>query len=162
MASWGNPDNDQLDQDLVSSTSNKNILKVNDVNDGNDAKTAAHFINGSTNPSARAIVNEGVADFANDNEAAIVASGSSDSVIEGGNTANDITKKVMILLGNTLLTADNAANKADVALNVVNASTHADAKGLVVDGDVDLDGNVEIDGTLQVGNGADAGRIDAE
>jgi len=34
---------------MVSDPNNRNVLKVNDVNTNNDAKTAGHFINSSTN-----------------------------------------------------------------------------------------------------------------
>ncbi len=57
---WGNPDDDKKNQDLVSSTSFNNVLKVNDVNNANDAKIAAHFINSSTNANARALKAEGM------------------------------------------------------------------------------------------------------
>jgi hypothetical protein len=65
MNVWGNPDNDQKNQDLVSDPANKNILKVNDVNNGNDAKIAAHFINYSNNAAARAMKVEGLTEMHN-------------------------------------------------------------------------------------------------
>jgi len=56
---WGNGAATQNNEDMVSSTNNRNILKVNDVNNANDNKKAAHFINSSTHADARALKIEG-------------------------------------------------------------------------------------------------------
>ena len=63
MDVWGNPDDDQKNQDLVSHPDFHNILKVNDVNENNDAKVALHAINNSTNQNARALKVEGMAEI---------------------------------------------------------------------------------------------------
>ena len=57
--SWGNDAATRYNEDLVSDPKNKNILKVNDVNDNDDAKIAIHAINSSTNANARALKVEG-------------------------------------------------------------------------------------------------------
>ena len=46
---------DGQDVDLETIAANRNTIKVNDVNDGNDAKIAIHAINSSTNANARAL-----------------------------------------------------------------------------------------------------------
>ncbi len=63
MDVWGNSGNSQLNQNIVSDPANKNILKVNDVNNGNDAKIALYAKNGSNNADARALKVEGKSEF---------------------------------------------------------------------------------------------------
>jgi hypothetical protein len=55
---WGNNTGDpgyRGDEDWESNPAYKNILKINDVNDGNDDKIALHTKNSSTDGEARAL-----------------------------------------------------------------------------------------------------------
>ncbi len=61
---WGNDTETQAgDQDLITVEESGSVILVNDVNNANDAKIAAHFINSSTNANARALKVEGKSEF---------------------------------------------------------------------------------------------------
>lgn len=59
--SWGNAENTTEVQDMISGVDDHKVLKVNDVNVGNDDKKALHVINSSDHADARALKVEGVA-----------------------------------------------------------------------------------------------------
>jgi len=64
-AVWGNALGTQNEQqDLITpqnpAQGDHAVIKVNDVNNNNDAKIAGHFVNSSTNASARALKAEGM------------------------------------------------------------------------------------------------------
>ena len=124
---------------------NKNVIKVNDVNDNDDDKKALHVINSSTDSSARALKVEGVAEIVNSNEAvALVVIGSGSSVIQAGNDENDASKLVLSIIGNNYMASDPSGNLAHITLELKNLSTHEDARALVVEGKVDIDGRIRI------------------
>lgn len=104
---WGNgipAPNNQKDEDWVSDPNNHNILKVNDVNDDNDAKIAAHFINTSNHADARALKAVGKTEL--DGDVAI----SNNLTVEGETTFND----------DTLINGDLTVNGQRIFINTGN------------------------------------------
>jgi len=62
---WGQNEGDPEvmgGQDLISAEESGSVIKVNDVNEDNDDKKAAHFINSSSDADARALMVEGLAE----------------------------------------------------------------------------------------------------
>ena len=63
MSTWVRQEANPADVDLETIAANHNVIKVNDVNEGDDAKVAVHAINSSTDQDARALKVEGKADI---------------------------------------------------------------------------------------------------
>ncbi len=112
---WGKNDPaDKKNQDLVSDPQYHNILKVNDVNNNDDAKKAAEFINSSTNANARALKVEGKSEF----DGNIFTTESSYATLK----INDV----------------NEDNDAKVAIHTINSSQNSGSRALKVEGQVEI------------------------
>ncbi len=159
--SWGNLDPNTgeptvYNQDLISDENNKNILKVNDVNDDNDAKKAAHFVNGSTDIDSRGLKVEGIAEFTGRSgnaellmlkDCQILHTDNGDGLQIKPGSGND---SVYISPGQYVLIVSGELQATDARVT----------NDLNVGGDQNVQGQFEVVGKILVGDN-DGGRIDA-
>ncbi len=159
--SWGRTSSVKSNQDIVSDPQHHNILKVNDVNEGDDDKIAIKAVNTSTNADARALKVEGVAEIiANVFEQApgstglLVSNASRNpfgralkvqTPFEGDppatvtaeviNNSSHQSSRALKVTGRTEINAvDGDNDPSTTALHVINRSDHDDAKALRVEG----------------------------
>jgi hypothetical protein len=136
---WGNNTGDpgyRGDEDWESNPAYKNILKVNDVNNGNDAKIAIHAINSSTNFDAKALQVDGKTQL------------SGDVMIDSG----DVVIETYALITNGLDVQGNSTftNELQIGGGVAITGNSELSGDLKVCGATELDGNITAKGTLVV------------
>lgn len=162
---WGNTDGSTRDQDLISGAANKNILKINDVNDNDDDKKALEVINTSTDADARALKATGISELdgktvVNDIDENDVAL-STTNTNEGANArALKATGKVEIVNGDLLMNQSAIETSGAANLEIGTGLTNEVHIGQV-NKVTRVSGSMRVNQQFSVGPGNGDGAIDA-
>ncbi|MCF7809973.1 hypothetical protein K9N50_03185 [bacterium] len=130
--------------------SDKGCVNIDDVNDNNDAKTALHTKNSSTDSDARALLAEGEVELqgrSTDNPASRAV------FIE--NKSQNTDARAMVVKGQCEIEQNWAVfpPPVSIALKVTNQTMDGDSRALKVMGKTDLNGRVDVDGNIEVDAG---------
>jgi hypothetical protein len=177
MPTWIKAEPNPENVDLETIAANKNTIKINDVNDGNDDKIALHTKNSSNNADARALKVEGRTELKGDVE---ISDNKALNIVDGDRNGNALFVKnsdrgnaarALKAEGNVeivgaqgdlrKLILNYTALEAESGQSLLVGTADTNSVDINADGNINILGNQRTSGSIKVGTMIVEGKIDA-